>query len=165
MKRVALYAGSFDPPTNGHLWMIRQGAAMFDELVVTLAVNPDKRPFLPLAEREDLLRLMVADLPGRVRVVTMEHGFLVDFARSQGANYLLRGVRNGKDMEYEKDMARMNARMEPGILSVFLTPPPELEGISSTMVRGFVGPLGWERWVRACVPSCVFDTIAAVKGR
>ncbi len=161
MKRIALYAGSFDPPTNGHLWMIRQGAELFDELLVTLAVNPEKRGFLPLAERERLLRRMVADLPGKVSVAVVENGFLVDFALAKGANYLLRGARNTTDFEYEKTMARMNARMEPGIRSVLLMAPGELEEISSSMVRGFVGLPGWERWVKACVPHCVYEAIAA----
>ncbi len=161
MKRIAIYAGSFDPPTNGHLWMIRQGAELFDELMVTLAVNPQKSAFLPLAERERLLRCMVADLPGKVRVATVEQGFLVDLALAQGANYLLRGARNTADFEYEKTMARMNARMEPGIHSVLLMAPGELEEISSSMVRGFVGVPGWERWVRTCVPPCVYESIAA----
>ncbi len=159
MKRIAIYAGSFDPPTNGHLWMIRQGAEMFDELVVTLAVNPEKPGFLPIAERECLLRDMVSSLPGKVRVAAVERGFLVDFAREQGADFLLRGVRNTIDFEYEKNMARMNARMEAGIRSVFLMPPSELEEVSSSMVRGFVGVPGWERWVRACVPPCVFEAV------
>ncbi len=161
MKRIALYAGSFDPPTNGHLWMIRQGAVLFDELIVTLAVNPEKQGFLPFAERERLLRALVADLPGTVRVATVGNGFLVDFARAQGAGYLLRGARNTTDFEYEKTMARMNARMEPGIHSVFLMAPGELEEISSSMVRGFVGLPAWERWVQACVPPCVYESIAA----
>ncbi len=161
MKRIALYAGSFDPPTNGHLWMIRQGAALFDELIVTLAVNPDKRSFLPLEERERLLRALVTELPGCVRVETVTRSFLVDFARAQGARYLLRGVRNGADVEYEKPMARMNARMAPGIETVLLLPPAELEDISSSLVRGFPGFEGWEHWVQACVPPCVYEAIAA----
>ncbi len=165
MKRIALYAGSFDPPTNGHLWMIRRGAELFDELIVTLAVNPEKRGFLPLAERERLLNCMVEGLPGKVRVATVENGFLVDFALTEGANYLLRGARNAKDFEYEKTLARMNARMEPEVQSVLLMAPSELEEISSSMVRGFVGLPGWERWVRACVPPCVYEAIAAAQGK
>ncbi len=163
MKRIALYAGSFDPPTNGHLWMIRQGAALFDELIVTLAVNPKKDDFLPLAERERLLNCMVADLPGTVHVATVEREFLVDYANSRGATYLLRGVRNSTDFEYEKPMERMNASMAPGIRSVFLMPPAELEHISSSQVRGFVGFAGWEQWVKACVPACVSEAIEAQK--
>ena len=161
MKRTAVYAGSFDPPTNGHLWMILQGAALFDELVVALAVNPDKPGFFSREERLAVLREMVGDIPGNVRVEAVNHGFLVDFARELGANYLLRGVRNTIDLEYEKPMARMNARMEPSIQSVFLMPPGELEHVSSSYVRGFVGVTGWERWVEACVPPCVYRLIAS----
>ncbi|MBR5522860.1 MAG: pantetheine-phosphate adenylyltransferase [Akkermansia sp.] len=161
MKRTAVYAGSFDPPTNGHLWMIQQGAALFDELVVALAVNPDKPGFFSREERLAVLREMVGDIPGNVRVEAVNHGFLVDFARELGANYLLRGIRNTIDLEYEKPMARMNARMEPSIQSVFLMPPGELEHVSSSYVRGFVGVTGWERWVEACVPPCVYRLIAS----
>ena len=161
MKRTAVYAGSFDPPTNGHLWMIQQGAALFDELVVALAVNPDKPSFFSREERLAVLREMLADLPGNVRVEAVSQGFLVDFAKEVGANYLLRGMRNTIDFEYEKPMARMNARMEPAIQSVFLMPPSELENISSSYVRGFVGVTGWERWVEACVPPCVYRLIAS----
>lgn len=163
MARIGIYAGSFDPPTLGHLWMIRQGAALFDELVVALAVNPDKRPFLSMEERQAALEEMLAGLPGRVRVEVVQHGFLVDFAREAGAEYLLRGVRNTKDFEYEKTLARMNGRMEPGIRTVLLVPPGELEEISSSLVRGFVGTPGWERWVSACVPPCVFSRICAAE--
>ncbi len=161
MKRTAVYAGSFDPPTNGHLWMIQQGAALFDELVVALAVNPDKPGFFSREERLAVLREMLADLPGNVRVEAVSQGFLVDFAKEVGANYLLRGMRNTIDFEYEKPMARMNARMEPEIQSVFLMPPSELEEVSSSYVRGFVGVSGWERWVKACVPPCVYRLIAS----
>mgnify|MGYP002700119042 CR=1 FL=1 len=161
MKRTAVYAGSFDPPTNGHLWMIRQGSALFDELVVALAVNPDKPGFFSREERLAVLREMVVELPENVRVEAVNHGFLVDFAREVGATYLLRGMRNTIDFEYEKPMARMNARMEPEIHSVFLMPPSELEEVSSSFVRGFVGVPGWERWVKACVPPCVYRLIEA----
>lgn len=159
MPRIAIYAGSFDPPTNGHLWMIRQGAALFDELVVALAINPDKKGFLGIDERRAALETICAALPANVRVETVQHGFLVDFARKAGATYLLRGIRNTIDFEYEKPMARMNSRMEAKIQSVFLLPPSELEEVSSSFVRGFVGVPGWERWVKACVPPCVFSLI------
>lgn len=165
MSRIGIYAGSFDPPTLGHLWMIRQGAAMFDELVVALAVNPEKTPFLSAEARREALLEMLADAPerDRVRVEVVAQGFLIDFAREAGATHLLRGVRNSKDFEYEKTMARMNARMEPDIRTVFLMPPGELEEISSSLVRGFVGVPGWERWVAACVHPAVFERIARLR--
>ncbi|MBQ8480786.1 MAG: pantetheine-phosphate adenylyltransferase [Akkermansia sp.] len=159
MKRTAIYAGSFDPPTNGHLWMMSRGAELFDELVVVLAVNPDKKGFLPMEVRRELLQQMAVGLPGNVRVEVVPQGFLVDFASRTGATHLLRGIRNTIDFEYEKAMARMNARLQPEIQTVFLMPPSELEEISSSMVRGFVGLPGWERWVKVCVPSCVFESI------
>lgn len=137
-----------------------RGAELFDELVVVLAVNPDKKGFLPMEVRRELLQQMAAGLPGNVRVEVVPQGFLVDFASRIGATHLLRGIRNTIDFEYEKAMARMNARLQPEIQTVFLMPPSELEEISSSMVRGFVGLPGWERWVKACVPSCVFDSIA-----
>lgn len=159
MQRIGIYAGSFDPPTNGHLWMIQRGAEMFDELVVVLAVNPDKRGLFSLVQRQQLMESLLGGLPSHVRLATVEQGFLVDFARKVGAGFLLRGIRNTKDFEYEKSMARMNARMESDIRSVFLMPPGELEEISSTMVKGFIGVPGWQRWVQSCVPPCVFEAI------
>ncbi len=161
MKRIGIYAGSFDPPTKGHLWMIQQGAQLFDELVVVLGVNPDKKSFLPEPQRMDALRGMLAEGPANVRVEKMQGGFLVDFARRLGATHLLRGIRNTLDLEYEKSMDHMNARMEPEICTVYLMPPPELEAISSSYVRGFVGVRGWQRWVRECVPANVFNIIAS----
>lgn len=161
MKRIGIYAGSFDPPTNGHLWMIEQGAALFDELVVVLGENPDKRVFMSVTQRMDALRGMLAGGPANVRVEKMQGGFLVDFARRIGATHLLRGIRNTVDFEYEKSMDRMNARMEPQIRTIYLMPPPELEEISSSYVRGFVGVQGWQRWVQACVPANVFNIIAS----
>ncbi len=159
MKRIAVYAGSFDPPTLGHLWMMREGAGLFDELIVVLAVNPDKCGLLPLDTREALLRGMAAELGGHVRVAVHGRGFLAEYARAQGAQYLLRGVRNAADLDYEKTIARMNACMEPDLRTLFLTPPPELEHISSTLVRGFIGQPGWERWAAPCVPPCVLDAL------
>lgn len=159
MQRIGIFAGSFDPPTNGHLWMIQRGAEMFDELVVVLAVNPDKRGLFSLEKRQELMASLLAVLPSHVRLATVERGFLVDFAREVGAGFLLRGIRNTQDFEYEKSMARMNARMESDIRTVFLMPPGELEEISSSMVKGFIGVPGWQHWVRSCVPPCVFDAI------
>lgn len=163
MKRVGIYAGSFDPPTKGHLWMIEQGAALFDELVVVLGVNPDKKSFLSEAQRMEALRGMLTGGPANVRVEKMQGGFLVDYANRLGATHLLRGVRNSTDFEYEKSMERMNARMEPGLRTVYLMPPPELEMVSSSFVRGFVGVQGWQRWVQECVPVNVFNIIASMQ--
>lgn len=159
MSRIGLYAGSFDPPTLGHLWVIRQGAEIFDELVIAVAVNPDKHPMLTQAERQEALQAMVAEVQGCVRVVCMQHLFLVDFARELGASFLLRGVRNALDFEYEKNMARMNERMAPGLRTLFLMPPGDLEAVSSSMVRSLVGLPSWESKVASCVHPAVLESM------
>lgn len=158
MTRVGIYAGSFDPPTKGHLWMIQRGAELFDELLVVLAVNPEKKGFLTMEQRAALLHEMTSSL-SNVRVECLTAGFLVDWAKEQGATHLLRGIRNTADFDYERAMAQMNARMEPALQSVFLMPPSELEAVSSSLVRGFVGQPGGERWVNACVPPCVAELL------
>ncbi len=162
MSRIAVYAGSFDPPTKGHLWMMRQGAMLFDELVVALAVNPEKPSYLTIEQRRLLLEELLLDLPGHVSLAVVEHGFLIDFARNSRATFLLRGLRNTTDFEYEKTISRMNARMDESIQSVFLMAPSEFEQVSSSIVRGFVGVPGWQRWAEACVPPAVCRLLESV---
>ena len=148
MKKIAVYAGSFDPPTLGHLWMMQQGCKLFDELVVVQAINPDKKGFFSPVEKKAAMESLRSHLPDNVSFQTLESGFLVEYAQRIGASYLLRGIRNTIDFEYEKSIARINAQMVPELQTVFLAPPPELENISSSFVRGFVGNPGWENWVR-----------------
>lgn len=159
MKRIAVYAGSFDPPTLGHLWMMQQGAALFDELVVVSAVNPDKKGFLSAELRRVAMQSLLAELPPHVRMAELPQGFLAEYACSIGARWLLRGVRGVVDFEYEKTMARINAQMEPQLQTVFLTPPAELENVSSSLIRGFVGQPGWQRWVSPHVTPAVLRLI------
>lgn len=144
--------------------MIQRGAALFDELVVVLGVNPDKKSFLSAETRMEVLAEIIAETGlTNVRVELMSKGFLVDAAERLGARYLLRGIRNTVDFEYEKNMERMNARMAPGIETVFLLPPRELEEISSSFIRGFVGQPGWEKWVQPCVPETVLRKLREVR--
>lgn len=159
MKKVAVYAGSFDPPTLGHLWMMQQGAALFDELVVVSAVNPDKKGFFSLARRRAALDSLLIDLPDNVRICELSQGFLAEYALSIGATHLLRGIRNAADFDYEKTICRVNAQMVPQLQTVFLTPPAELENVSSALIRGFVGQPGWQNWVRSFVTPSVFRLI------
>lgn len=159
MKR-AVYAGSFDPLTLGHLWMIAQGAALFDEVIVAVGTNPDKRTLFSAAERVELLRACVG---GQPRVVTAEFTgqFLVHFARAQGAAYLLRGIRDGQDYEYERMMRQVNSDLQPEITTVFLMPPRELAEISSSFVRGLLGLEGWPDVVARYVPEPVWRKLVA----
>lgn len=131
--RTAVFAGSFDPPTLGHVDLVRRALAFADRLVVAVAVNSTKQPLFTLDERAAMLREAVGDEP-RVEVRGLE-GLLVSFARDVGATLLVRGVRTGGDFEYEAGMAQMNRHVAPEIDTVFLAPSPAVGFVSSTLVR------------------------------
>jgi pantetheine-phosphate adenylyltransferase len=154
----AVYAGSFDPPTNGHLYMIREGARLFDELIVAVGVNPDKRSTFTVGDRLSLLRSITSDLRN-VHVDSFENQFLVKYAVARDAAYVLRGIRNATDFEYERTMRHVNADMAANVTTVFLVPPRELTDISSSFVKTLVGPDGWPDIVRQLVPRPVFDAL------
>lgn len=156
MTRIALYPGSFDPPTRGHEDLIRRAAALADRLVVAVVVNPNKQPMFSAAERTALLAAMVADVPN----VTVGHfeGLVVDYARTTGATILVRGVRSVADFDSEQQMAQMNRHLHPGLDTVFLSPAPGLGHISSTLVRE-IARLGGS--VDGLVPPAVARALGA----
>ena len=154
--RHAVYAGSFDPITNGHLWMIENGSRLFDRLTVAIGINPDKHYRFPLDERLSMLRGSVAPFQNVV-VTHFENLFLVNYARQIDATIILRGIRNEQDYGYERGMRYVNGEFDASILSTFLMPPREYAEISSSFVKGLVGPAGWEEVLRKYVPSCVHE--------
>lgn len=156
--RKAVYAGSFDPLTNGHLWMIDKGAKTFDRLVVAIGTNPDKKYTFLLDERMKMLRDVAAQYDN-VDVDEFNKKFLVRYARSAGAEFVLRGIRSNSDYEFEQTMRYGNSDMDPDILSVFLMPPRELIEVSSSFVKGLVGYDGWEDEVRRYVPQAVYKKL------
>lgn len=163
IPRRAVYAGSFDPPTNGHLWMIRRAQAMFDELVVAIGDNPDKKPTYTLEERQAMLAEITAGFPN-VRIMHFRNRFLVDFADSIGAAFVVRGIRTASDYEYERSMRYINADLQPAITTVILMPPREFAEVSSTMVKGMVGPENWRNTIHRYVPEAVYRKILADNG-
>jgi pantetheine-phosphate adenylyltransferase len=136
--------------TNGHIDLISRGAAIFPELIVAVASNKAKQPFLPLETRIQLLRESVAHLPG-VRVQGFDT-LLIDFALEQGAQIILRGLRAVSDFEYEFQLAGMNRKLSKQIETLFLTPSENLMFISSTLVRE-IAVLNGD--ISQFVPSCV----------
>ena len=131
--KTALFPGSFDPFTNGHLDVVRRGLALFDTVIVALGTNSSKERYRPLPEMLERIEQLFIDEP-RVQVVTYQ-GLTADFARATGATVLLRGLRNCLDFEYETPIAQANAHLCPGLETVFLPPVPSLAGISSSIVR------------------------------
>ena len=129
----ALFAGSFDPFTNGHLDILRQAAEIFDEVIIAIAFNSEKKGFLPVEKRLGLIIKGVAGLDN-VSVDSYE-GLTVDYAKKNGVKILVRGVRMPSDFEYEQQIASVNQSLAPEIKTVFFTPKPENAFISSTMVR------------------------------
>jgi pantetheine-phosphate adenylyltransferase len=160
--RRALYAGSFDPPTKGHLWIAEEGARLFDELVVVVAQNPIKPVRTPIDEREALMRSCCAHLPN-VEVRRCDGQYLVHAAAAVGAGYLLRGLRNPADFAYEQILRNLNRDLEPAVETVFLVTPRELAEVSSSTVRALVGFAGWQELVGRFVPPAVLRHL--VEGR
>lgn len=157
MRQVtAIYPGSFDPVTNGHLDLIERASKLFDRLVVALLVNPEKDPLFTVAERTEMLKSVVGHLRN-VEVDTFE-GLLVDFARRRRAQVLLRGIRAVSDYEYELQMALMNRQLEPGIETVFMLPAEAYSYLSSRLVKE-VARLGGS--VKDLVPPLVEGRIRA----
>jgi len=163
--KLAVYAGSFDPPTTGHLWMIREGARIFDQLVVAVGENPDKKSTFSLDQRLAWLNEIAQDVDGSIQVVSFYNQFLVNYAQSIGATAILRGIRNENDHTYERSMRHINADLQSGIITVFLMPPRDLCEISSSAVKGMIGPEGWQDAVKAYLPRCVFDHVVAEQAR
>lgn len=153
---IAVYPGSFDPVTNGHLDLIGRGAQIFDKLIVAVARNPEKDALFAVKERIEMLELVTFDWKN-VEVDVFE-GLLVDYAREQGARVILRGIRAVSDYEYELQMAMMNRKIEPQIETVFMLPGEAYSYLSSRLVKELArlgGP------VKGLVPPLVEERLRA----
>ena len=133
MKVIALYPGTFDPITNGHTDLVRRAARLFDEVIVAVAANPQKKPLFNLSERVELARTVLADIKG-VKVTGFDN-LLIDCVRQHGGNVILRGLRAASDFEYEFQLAGMNRRLAPEVETVFMTPSEQEMFISASLVK------------------------------
>ena len=135
-ERRALYSGSFDPVTNGHVDILARGLALYDRVIVAIGVHPGKVPLFAFEERAELVRGAVRNLSGAERLdVISFKGLAIDAARAQGAQVMLRGLRSGTDLDYEMQMAGMNGAMAPDVETVFLGASPSVRPITATLVR------------------------------
>jgi pantetheine-phosphate adenylyltransferase len=131
--RVAVYPGSFDPLTNGHVDIVRRAVRLFDRVIVSVLVNVEKKPLFTADERAAMLRDVLADVPG-VEIDTFD-GLLVEYARRRGATAIVRGLRAVSDFEYEYQMALMNRRLNDDVETVFMMPAEQYSYISSRLVK------------------------------
>lgn len=158
MKLKAIYPGTFDPVTNGHVDIITRAASLFPELIVAVASNTAKRPFLPLSTRIELVQQSVGHLPG-VSVLGFDN-LLIHFAEEQQVRVILRGLRAVSDFEYEFQLAGMNRKLSKQIETMFLTPSEDSMFISSTLVRE-IAVLGGD--ISGFVPAVVVDALQKMK--
>lgn len=133
MKRIAIFPGSFDPFTNGHLDVVQRGAALFDEIVIAIGNNSTKKRYLPAEHMVEIIADIFKDQPN----ITAQayKGLTADFARKVGAKFLLRGLRNTTDFEYENTIAQANRHVNQDLETVFLITSPALAAISSSIIR------------------------------
>jgi len=163
--RIAFYPGSFDPPTNGHMEVVRAAARLVDRLVVGVGIHPGKAPLFTASERIDMLREVFAPIAADAGValdcVTFDN-LVVDAAEAQGARLLIRGLRDGTDLDYEMQMAGMNATLKPGVQTVFLPASPIARPITATLVRQ-IAAMGGD--VSPFVPPAVLTRLRARFGQ
>ena len=153
-ERIAIYPGTFDPITNGHIDIIARAGDLFDKLIVTVALNTSKKPLFSMEERVDLIRKVSEPYP--YAVADTFTGLLVDYARSVEATALIRGLRAISDFEYEFQMALVNRRLADELVTVFLMPHEKYTYINSTIVRE-VARFGGD--VSKFVPTVVEDAL------
>jgi pantetheine-phosphate adenylyltransferase len=135
--RRAIYPGSFDPVTNGHLDIIERGCKLFDEIIIAILVHPEKQPFFSIDERREMLAEVLKDIECGSCVLRVDdfQGLLVHYAVAKEANAIVRGIRAISDYEYELQMALMNRRLEPSLETVFMMPAEKYSYVSSRLVK------------------------------
>jgi pantetheine-phosphate adenylyltransferase len=164
MARTALYAGSFDPITNGHLDVVRQAARLADRLVLAIGVHPGKTPLFTAEERLAMLRQVcgpIAKEAGAELVCVTFDDLVVALAQREGATILIRGLRDATDFDYEMQMAGMNATMAPAVQTVFLPASPAVRPITATLVRQ-IGKMGGD--IAPFVPPAIAARMKAKLG-
>src|SRR3954468_2577707 len=157
-ENIAIYPGSFDPLTNGHVDIIQRGSRLFDRIVIAILLNIEKAPLFTVQERVEIAREVFRDNPN-VEVDTFD-GLLVEYARRKGASAIVRGLRAISDFEYEMQMALMNRNLNPGVETVFMMPAETYTYVSSRLVKE-VAALGGS--VSNLVPRLVEDRLRKKK--
>ena len=141
--------------------MIEEGVRLFGRLTVAIGINPTKRSTFTLGQRLEMLRASTQHLR-TVQITSFGNQYLIDYAKEIGATHILRGVRSSGDYDYERVMRNINGDLDQNITTVFLMPPRDIAEVSSSMVRGLIGPKGWKAVVRKYVPAPVYSLFLEV---
>lgn len=159
--KTALYAGSFDPITVGHLWVIHEASKMFDTVQVVIGHNPGKLYMFPIDQRAFMVfdAIKEAGIQNASVSVMDNNVFLAKYARERGINHVIRGIRNTADFEFEKTMRNFNENINKNLTTVFLIPPADVADVSSSIVKSMIGPDGWEDVVKQLVPTKTFTNL------
>lgn len=157
MKRIG-FTGSFDPLTKGHLWVIEEALNFAEEVIVFIAVNSSKNPMFSIDERVNLIKASTNHLKGRVKVISVAGDYTAQVAKEEyDCEYLIRGIRNAGDFDYESLIQQTNRDVLGGAKTIFVFPPRDLDSVSSSFVKSLVGPVGWHYYVEEFLPSAVID--------
>lgn len=162
VKRKAIFAGSFDPPTKGHEWIIKQGAELFDELIIAVGTNPEKQLLFTLAQKTEMLKLIAQPYPN-VSTSEYENELLVTYAKNRNAQFILRGIRTEEDLRYEKSLQAQAHAFDPTLRFIYLIAPKDLELVSSSLVRSVLGTTSWETDILPYVSSATLSAFRRFK--
>lgn len=162
--KIGIVAGSFDPVTNGHTWLIGQSAHLMHKLYVVIGVNPAKKSLFTPDERKAMLEATLrSELPheefAKIRIRFLEKELLINFASEKKAHYIFRGIRNTEDFNYEAQMQLVNRKLSSEVETLFMIPPRELTEVSSSTVKSLLGFKGWEEATRGYVSPSVLAAL------
>lgn len=156
MQKIA-FSGTLDPITNGHLWVIGEARELADEVVVFISENPFKKPLFPASQRKSIVEDALAERGwSNVSVVLVRGDYSSRAAKRQGIDYMIRGIRNTSDFDYENLLQQANVDVVEGAKTLFVMPPRDLGSVSSTFVRGLQGPVGWQWSMQKFVPKAAY---------
>jgi pantetheine-phosphate adenylyltransferase len=159
MSKKCVIGGTYDPPTNGHLHIIKKACNLFDEVIVVIAQNPNKKTMFSLEERKTMVKDMVQDLEN-VKVEILEnYQYLVNYAYDNGATSLIRGIRDNIDFSYEQGLCRTNKQIQPKVETVYLMPDDAYSIVSSSWVKGLVGMNEWRKIIEPHVSNTVLKKL------
>ncbi len=157
MNKIA-FAGTFDPLTNGHLWVIEEGLKIANQVIVFVAQNINKKTMFSAEKRKEMIQktLIEKNLQSKVEVVIVRNEYVAKRALEEGADYLIRGIRSAGDFDYEQLIQKTNTDILKGAKTIFVMPPPSLDSVSSSFVKSFIGPVGWHWNIKNFLPYPVY---------